>query len=339
MSGALARSPSRLSPAVKLAWLPLRFELERGGVLHGGQLAYELAGPDDGPLVVVLGGISAGRHVAAHGDDPRPGFFDDLVGPGRALDTARVRVLGIDFLGGAGASSGPSAGPSADPTVGDPFPDVTPLDQANALACLLDQIGEARVHAFVGASYGGMVGLAFAARHPSRARKLVVIGAADRPDPLATAWRSVQRGIVALGSRSGAPTEALALARALAMATYRGRDELAARFAGAPAEVERYLLARGASFAASFDPAAYLVLSRSIDLHRVDPAAVAVPTTLVAFDSDQLVPLAQARALAAALGGGCELVELTSPFGHDAFLKETGALAPILQRAVAGGAA
>ncbi|MBK9129548.1 MAG: homoserine O-succinyltransferase [Phycisphaerales bacterium] len=327
------RRAARLTPSTRLAWLPLPFALERGGVLAEGRLAYEVCGPDDGPVVVVLGGISAGRHVAAHAADPRPGFFDALVGPGRAIDTTRVRVLGVDFLGGVGGSSGP-----LDLQAGEAFPDVTTADQADALACVLDQLSVPCAHAVVGASYGGMVALAFASRHATRARRLVVIGAADRPDPLATAWRCVQRGIVALGAGQGQAREGLALARALAMASYRGRDELATRFADDPTRLEAYLHARGVAFAQTFDPEAFVVLSRSIDLHRVDPASVTVPTTLVAFRSDQLVPLTRVRALANVLGGPCDLVELDSPFGHDAFLKEPAALAPILRGATAGGA-
>lgn len=326
------RCAVRLTPSTRLAWLPLAFPLERGGVLDDGRLAYELQGPDDGPLVVVLGGISAGRHVAAHVDDPRPGFFDALVGPGGAIDTTRVRVLGVDFLGGVGGSSGPLDLPAAEA-----FPEITTGDQADALACLLDHLSVGCAHAVVGASYGGMVALALASRHPTRVRRLVVIGAADRPDPLASAWRSVQRRIVALGAAQGQAREGLALARALAMASYRGRDELASRFADDPAGLETYLHARGTAFAATFDPEAFVVLSRSIDLHRVDPASVTVPTTLVAFRSDQLVPVTQVRALARVLGGPCDLVELDSPFGHDAFLKEAAALAPILRGAITGG--
>src|SRR5690606_25043287 len=112
---------------------------------------------------------------------------------------------------------------------------------------------------------------------------------------------------------AGLEDEALALARALAMTTYRSHDEFAARFATTgssatlaagiePFPVERYLSARGEDFVRRFDAPAFLVLSLAIDLHRVDPAAVRVPTTIVAATSDQLVPLAQLRALHARLG-------------------------------------
>ena len=80
-------------------YLPSGFALERGGVLRGGQLAYELSGAEDAPLVIVLGGISAGRHVTATPEDASAGWWEALVGAGRAIDTRQFRVLGVDFLG------------------------------------------------------------------------------------------------------------------------------------------------------------------------------------------------------------------------------------------------
>lgn len=323
---------ARLSPAARILHLPLQFPLQLGGELRGAQLAYEVLGPDDAPVVLALGGISAHRHVAAHDGDPAPGWWDAQVGPGQALDTARVRVVGVDFLGGQGDSTGPVD------DAGDAFPAITSQDQASALAHLLDHLGVAQAHAVVGASYGGMVALAFGALFPTRAARLVVLVAADRPDPLALAWRTVQRRIVALGAQAGDVAAGVALARALAMTTYRSRGELAARFAADPAAIEDYLLARGRAFAAQFDARAYAVLSRAIDLHRVEPAQVRVPTTLVGVLGDQLVPIQQVRELASRLGAPCRLVELDSPFGHDAFLKEPAAIGAVLRTALAARA-
>ena len=327
-----------LANSTSLFHLPLAWPLTHGGELRGGQLAYELLGPDhtpeNAPLVVVQGGISASRHVAGHSGER--GWWHGLVGPGRALDTNEVRVLSVDPLGGDGASSGPRTCAIR------PFPTVTSTDQARALALLLDHLGAQRDVTFVGASYGGMVGLALAALEPTRLRALVAISAADRSHPLATAWRSVQRRAVRLGRTHGAEHEALALARGLAMATYRSANELEQRFDGPPIEVdgtlrfpvEDYLEARGRAFADSFDADAFLCLSQAIDLHRIDPAAISTPTTLVAVDSDQLVPIEQVRALSRRLGGPTRLVETSSLYGHDAFLKEQDTLAPILRAAL-----
>ena len=212
--------------------LPTSFPLREGGTLRGGQLAFECFGRAKGPVVIVQGGISAGRHVAAR--DGRAGWWSGIVGPGRAIDTRRYRVLAFDFLGGAGASSGPADCPT-----------VTSEDQARATLHALDELGIDRVHAFVGASYGGMVGLALAAIAPARVQRLVVFGAPARAHPLATAWRCLQRDAVRLGRAAGREAAGLELARALAMTTYRGADELAERFTAPPRVVGRALSLRG----------------------------------------------------------------------------------------------
>ena len=233
-------------------------------------------------------------------------------------------MIGVDFLGGVGASSGPENHDR------DPFPSITSCDQARALALLLDHLRIERAHAFVGASYGGMVGLAFAAHHRGRLARLVAISAPHRPHPLATAWRSVQRAVIALGGRGGLEREGVALARALAMATYRGADELQRRFDAAPERddgrwvfpIERYLGARGEDFASHMSSRAYVALSLAIDRHAVDPRRIHVPTTLIGATSDQLVPLTQLRELHGALAGDAWLDVVETSYGHDAFLKE-----------------
>ncbi len=316
--------------------LPLEFPLEHGGALHSGLLAYERSGPADAPLIVVQGGISAGRHVTATPDDPTPGWWQALVGPERAIDTNRFQILGTDWLGGIGASSGP---PQPRPTETESFPIVTSHDQARALLALLDALGIECVDRFVGASYGGMVALAFAALAPTRVQGVTAISAAHESHPRASAWRSVQRRIVELGARHGEGSEALELARGLALTTYRSRRELAERFGAAPKvsegrarfAVEGYLEARGRDFAARFSPEAFLSLSLAIDLHRVDPGRITTPVTLVAASSDELVPVEQIHDLAARLGGPVRLIEIETRYGHDAFLKEVDTIGAVLR--------
>jgi homoserine O-acetyltransferase len=153
---------------------------------------------------------------------------------------------------------------------------------------------------------------------------------------MATAWRSVQRRIVRFALSADRPAEGLELARSLAMATYRSPQEFAARFGFAPTQqeglfvfpVEQYLIARGRDYAARYVPESFLCLSESIDLHAVEAQRVTVPTTLVAVREDQLVPLGDMRALSAALPRA-RLHEISSLFGHDAFLKEAQLLRPI----------
>ena len=315
-----------------VAEIPGRFDLHFGGSLPGLRIAWQLTGPTGAPVVAALGGISAGRYVT--GTQP-PGWWRDLVGPGQALDTNSWQVLGMDFLGGSGRTTGPAAGDSQ-------FPTLSSYDQGRMLQLLMQHLSITRLHAIVGASYGGMVALAFAEKHAASVERIVAISAADRTHPMSTAWRSVQRAMVRYAMRHDQGSEGLRLARALAMTTYRSPAEFAARFEG-PAEmvdgrlqfpVERYLLSRGDAYVTSHVPESFVCLSESIDLHRVDAAAIRVPVTLVAIREDQIVPLADMQALRQSLGGPAELFELSSHFGHDAFLKEVEALRAIFARAL-----
>jgi homoserine O-acetyltransferase len=290
---------------------------------------WECVGRVDAPVLIVQGGISASRHVAATAAHAEAGWWETQGGAGRALDPGKFRIFSIDWLG-------------ADGTL-DALLD--PSDQADAIAAVLDRLGLGPVHAFVGASYGAMVGLQFAARHGHRLGRLVAISGAHRSHPQATAFRVIQRRIVRLGRSEATVGEALALARALAVIGYRSADEFDARF-DAPAEpaagtvrfaVEDYFDAIGPRFVARFTPTAYLRLSESIDLQRVDPAQVQVPIDLVAVVQDQVVPLADLEALAGALGARCRLHRIDSRYGHDAFLKETAAVDAVLRNALAAG--
>ena len=287
---------------------------------------YLWCGAPNAPTVIVQGGISADRDVCA-GRERAGGWWQELVAEGAAVDLEACRVLSIDWL--------------VPTDLGD-VPSVSSEDQAAALAALVDELGIGRVHAFIGSSYGAMVGLAFAAAHPAKVKSLVLLAGAHRPHPLSTAQRSVQRGIVRLGIGSGRTDEALALARQLAMTTYRGSEEFSRRFAAGPElrdgrfhfPVEDYLEHAGRRFVERFDPERFLALSESIDLHDVQPERVVAPTVLVGFPSDRLVPLADLCELQRRLGGTATLEVVESPYGHDAFLKETVQLAPVLRHAL-----
>lgn len=309
--------------------IPGPFDLHHGGRLEAARIAWRLTGDESLPVIVALGGISAHRRVF-DAAEPRRGWWGEVAGAGLPLDSERCRILGFDFLGGSGDSS--------KPTAGHPFPSLSSFDQAEALRRLLDDLGLARLRAIVGASYGGMVALAFAERYASRVEQLIVVSASDRPHPMATAWRSIQRRIVRLMLQSGSASDGLALARALAMATYRSPEEFSARFDYHPQRgadgftfpVEDYLLARGRAYAADHLPESFLCLSESIDLHVVDATKIVVPTTMVGVREDQLVPIGDIRALAARLPQA-RMHEMSSPHGHDAFLKESGQLRPIFK--------
>ncbi|MGC4027379.1 MAG: homoserine O-succinyltransferase [Steroidobacteraceae bacterium] len=311
--------------------------LHHGGALPSLAIGWSLSGALDRPVVLALGGISASRKVFDP-EDSREGWWHEIVGPGKALDTDRLTVLGMDYIGGSGLSTGPEPGT--------PFPSISSYDQAEAALKLLDHLGIERLAAIVGASYGGMVALAFGERHPERVQRLVVISAADMPHPMATAWRSVQRNIARLGLKAGCAVEALELSRALAMSTYRSPEEFAARFRGNARQeqgrhvfpVEDYLGARGRHYAARNRPESFICLSESIDLHQVDATRVTVRTEVVAVREDQLVPLADMRAMTARLPNA-RLHEISSLLGHDAFLKEAEQLKAILSTVSPGESA
>ena len=300
--------------------LPAGFELDCGATLETAELLIRIAGPAGAPLIAVSGGISANRFVS---DDPaNKGWWPTFVAPGGAIDISQYRVLGFDFLSGEEEQ----------------VPAITTADQSRALAYALEFTGERKLRAFVGSSYGGMIGLAFAAEFPELLDRLCVISAAHRAHPMATAIRGIQRRILKLAQAQGCAEEGVALARQLAMTTYRTPDEFQARFASVPKgsaagdayDVCEYLISRGQAFAGKMPIERLLLLSDSMDRHRVDPGQITTPTLLVGATSDRLVPLEDMRALAATLAGPAELVELQSTFGHDAFLLETESIARLL---------
>ena len=303
------------------------FRLEGGESLQDPRLTVRVQGPEDAPLLVVAGGISAGRKIADAAD--ASGWWRTIVGAGAAIDLARFRVLGFDFLPGEERA----------------VRTITADDQARALAIALDAINGSSVYGFLGASYGGVAGLAFAARHPKRLAKLCVISAAARPDPMATALRGVQRRIIAMATASGRPAEGVALARELAMTTYRGAEEFAERFsshpegprAGEAYDVCAYLQSRGRAYAERMGAARYVSLSDSLDRSRVDPTAIAAECLFIAVEGDRLVPARDVAATAAAVSGPAACFAFASRYGHDAFLCDTERFAGRLKRFFEGG--
>lgn len=308
--------------------IPGPFRLHHNAQLENVRIAWRLTGASDAPVVCALAGIWGDRRVFEPGD-PRSGCWSEVVGPGRPLDANRYRILTFDYLGGSGGSTGPQPG--------ERFPSISTYDQAEALARLIDHLRIASLRAILGGSYGGMVALAFAERYPERVAALVVISAADRPHPMAVAWHSIQRRIARFAIERGQPLEGLTLARSVGLALYRSSEEIAARFPAAARlegdryvfPVERYLFADKNPGGSGFRAEAFLCLSESLDLHQVDASRIFVPTTAIAAREDQLVPLADVRALTARLAVA-HLHEISSIHGHDAYLREPAQLRSIL---------
>lgn len=302
--------------------LPSDFTLEQETLETPVVIKARITGPTNAPVVLALGGISANRHVCDYrGGHPQPGWWNMLAGENLPLDTLRYRILSFDFLSGEDS-------PETDPLK------VSPADQARIAHAVCDYFEVSRLHAFVGASYGGMIGLHFARLFPERLERLVVACASHRPHPMGIAWRSIQRKIVRLGLDVDQAQRALSLARELGMTTYRTSREFGERFSS-PIEVEEYLESRGRDFIGRMSPQRYLTLSQSIDMHRVDPGEIRTPVTLIGFRQDQLVPVEDIRQLSEELPTLFHFVEQDSVFGHDAFLKENAIMAQAIDRALA----
>jgi len=305
------------------------FPLRHGSILEGFRVGWRLVGDASAPTLVALGGISAHRHVMTDSkDSTRAGWWSEVVGSGLALPSEKYRILSFDYLGGSGETTGPKNGQG--------FPSISTYDQAEVLLRVMDHLGIHSLATIVGASYGGMVALAFAERYQKRVNKLVIMSAADRTSPMSTAWRSIQRRVVRFGIETGHPQSGLELARALAMTTYRSAEEFAARFSAPPRQsddgfvfpVEDYLIARGSDYAQRYQPDSFLTLSESIDLHDVDVSRIGIPVAVIAVREDRLVPIEDIRAMCSKLPN-VRLHEISSLFGHDAFLKETKKLSDL----------
>lgn len=353
-----------MSDARRYFALSSPFRMKRGGELAGAHLAYETWGELDaarGNAICILTGLSPSAHAASNADDPAPGWWEDIVGPGKAIDTNRWFVVCINTLGSCKGSTGPA---DVNPATGEPyrldFPDLTLEDAANAAFELVrDGLGVARLACLLGNSMGGMTALAWLAQHPGSARAHVSISTAPQAQPFAIAIRSLQREAIRLDpdwnqgryDDEHYPEAGMSIARKLGVITYRSAMEWVGRFArirldsdqrdddpfGFEFQVESYLAGHARRFVRGFDPNSYLYLSRASDWfdlaehgHGSADAALArlgVERALViGVETDILFPLSQQQQIADGLrAGGAEVdfVALDSPQGHDAFLVDT----------------
>ena len=320
--------------------LPSPYPMKRGGELRDARLAYETWGTLNATrdtAVLLLTGLSPSAHAASHAVDDSAGWWEDIVGPGKAIDTDRWFVICANSLGSCKGSSGPA---SIDPATGEPwrldFPELSLEDVGNAGYELARGLGIERLAALVGCSMGGMSALGCLAHHPGFARALVSVCTAPRAQPFAIAIRSLQREAIRLDPKwndghyddDHYPETGMNIARKLGVITYRSALEWRGRFGrirldpdkreddpfGAEFEIESYLNAHARRFTRSFDPNCYLYLSRASDWFDLaeyggapDPgtavrnalAKMKLERTLViGVETDILFPLEQQQQLA-----------------------------------------
>jgi len=340
--------------------------LASGQVLPAYELAVETYGclnADRSNAVLVCHALNASHHVAGvyAGQPKSTGWWDNMVGPGKALDTDRFFVIGVNNLGSCFGSSGPA---SLRPDTGQPwgadFPVVTVEDWVQAQARLADRFGIQRFAAVMGGSLGGMQALCWAMTHPERVAHCIVIASTPRLSAQNIAFNEVaRRAIISDPEFHGGhyyahgvvPRHGLAVARMIGHITYLSDDDMAAKFGRtqrAPAqdgefhygfdvefEVESYLRYQGEKFSTYFDANTYLLITRALDyfdparryggdLARALQGALA-KFLLVSFTTDWRFPPARSREIVQALLKNRHPVtyaEIDAPHGHDAFLLE-----------------
>ena len=350
--------------ATRFIKLPAGFAMKRGGTLRAARVAYESFGKLNAArdnAILILTGLSPNAHAATHVEDATPGWWEDMLGPGKPIDTTRWHVICVNPLGSCKGSTGPA---SIDPGTGEPyrlaFPELSIEDIADAAAHAVRGMGIERLACVIGASMGGMSALALLARHPGLARNHINISGAVHSLPFSIAIRSLQREAIRFdphwnGGRyddERYPKQGMVTARKLGVITYRSAVEWNSRFGRAPLQsdqrsgqdpfghefkVESYLECHAHRFLRCFDPNSYLYLSRCIDWFDLGDACGAGAdqalaklqlenALVIGVHTDLLFPLHQQRQIADGLragGANARFVALESPEGHDAFLVDT----------------
>ena len=341
---------------------PNKMLLDSGRKLGPITLAYETYGKLDSDrrnAILVFHALSGDAHVAGkhHKNDPKPGWWDNMIGPGKAFDTDRYFVICSNVIGGCRGSTGPS---STNPKTGKPyalgFPMVTLKDMVKAQRELIDYLGIDQLLAVVGGSMAGMQALQWTVTYPERAALCIPIATAARQSPQNIALHEVGRRAIMsdpkwqrgnyYGSRSP-PTDGLSVARMIGHITYLSDKTLRIRFGRRLQErdrlsfslkpefqVESYIHYKGETFTKRFDANSYLYISKAIDYFDITNGYSSLEEALrvtkakflvISFSSDWLYPPLESEELVNALRGANKDVvyyELPSTYGHDAFLVE-----------------
>ena len=336
--------------------------LKSGAQLPSFELAYETYGELNAArsnAVLVCHALNASHHVAGYyaEDKANIGWWDNLVGPGKPLDTDRFFVVGSNYIGSCFGSTGPaSINPASGKPWGADFPVVTVEDWVEAQRLLADRLGIERFAAVIGGSLGAMQALQWTLSYPERIRHSIVIAAAARLSPQNIAFNEVARQAIMTDpdfhgghyyDKGVVPTRGLRVARMIGHITYLSGEAMAEKFGrllrrGVPGfdfdvdfEIESYLRYQGDKFSTYFDANTYLRITKALDYF--DPAADfggSLPAALarakaaflvVSFKSDWRFPPARSREMVHALLDNRRIVsylEIDAPGGHDAFLLE-----------------
>jgi homoserine O-acetyltransferase len=346
--------------------LPEPLPLEAGGELPGVRIAYETWGEldaDASNAVLVLHALTGDSHLAGPAGDGHatPGWWDGLVGPGRALDPASWFVVAPNVIGGCQGSTGPSSPAPDGRAWGSRFPLVTVRDTVTAEVALADALGIDRWACVIGGSMGGMRALEWAATAPDRVARLYLLScpAATTADQIA--WVAPQLAAIRAdpGWHGGdyhamppgqGPHRGLGVARRMAHLSYRSAYELGERFGrqaqpgedpfrGGRYAVESYLDHHATKLVRRFDAGSYVRLTEMMNSHDVGRgrggvaaglAGVRAATLVAGITSDRLYPLEQQAELAAGIPGARPLRVIDSPYGHDGFLIEAEAVGAML---------
>jgi homoserine O-acetyltransferase len=338
---------------------PDELVLESGEKLGPITLAYETYGTlnnSKSNAVLVLHALTGDAHAAGyHKGDKDPGWWDNMIGPGKAFDTDKYLVICSNVIGGCKGSTGPA---SINPKTGKPygldFPLITIKDMVNAQAHLVRQLGISKLLCAAGGSMGGMQVLQWAVTHPEMVQSVIPIATTAKHSPQQIAFNEVGRQAIMADPDwqngfyydKSAPSRGLAVARMVGHITYMSDTSMAEKFGrrikeerpdkkfSPDFEVEGYLQYRGDNFVKRFDANSYLYITKAIDrfdltngsgLEKVFKAAADVRFLVMAFKSDWLYPIYQSKDIVRACKQAqidVSYYEINSTYGHDAFLLE-----------------
>lgn len=338
---------------------PDELKLESGERIGPITLAYETYGKlnkQKSNAVLIFHALSGDAHAAGfHKGDEKSGWWENMIGPGKAFDTNKYFIICSNVIGGCRGSTGPSSkNPKTNKPYGLNFPIITITDMVNAQRYLIDYLGIDCLLSVAGGSMGGMQVLEWLVTYPQRVRSAIPIATTTRHSPQQIAFNEVGRQAIMVdanwkgGNYYGGPlpTRGLAVARMVGHITYMSdksmEEKFGRRFRGdkqllkftADFEVEWYLQYQGNSFVKRFDANSYLYITKALDYFDAARGkklweafkGIKVKVLIMAFKSDWLYPAYQSQEIVKACKlAGLEAIycEIDSTYGHDAFLLET----------------